>query len=151
MPSSLFQVTLFGYHKPLVYGVSPVRVRVYVCVSTPQSSYVTEFDSSLTRTHSLLLHFLTFFNILLDIQTQVQNLDDGTAPPQGSMVWVEELLSVKAPTPTVHLYNKGGHGFGLCETVDSWLEVCDWPKAVQRFLQVTCASDILCSPSLCTA
>ena len=98
-----------------------------------------------------MLHFLTFFNILLYIQTQVQNLDDGTAPPQGSMVWVEELLSVKAPTPTVHLYNKGGHGFGLCETVDSWLEVCDWPKAVQRFLQVTCASNLLCSPSLCTA
>lgn len=61
--------------------------------------------------------------------------DDGTAPPQGSLLYNAELLAVKAITPTIHLYNKGGHGFGLCQTMDSWLEVCDWPKVAQRFLQ----------------
>jgi len=65
----------------------------------------------------------------------VQNQDDKTAPPQGSLIYNAELLAVKAPTPTIHLYNKGGHGFGLCQTFAAWQEVCDWPKVAQRFLQ----------------
>eukprot|EP00038_Savillea_parva_P008319 m.176181 g.176181 ORF g.176181 m.176181 type:complete len:368 (-) comp14121_c0_seq1:171-1274(-) len=65
----------------------------------------------------------------------VQNLDDGTAPPQGTLTYASDLLAVKAPTPTIHLYNKGGHGFGMCQTFPTYLEVCDWPKAAQRFLQ----------------
>ena len=30
---------------------------------------------------------------------------------------------------------QGGHGFGLCQTEAAWLEICDWPKQAQRFLQ----------------
>jgi len=65
----------------------------------------------------------------------IHNTDDGAAPVQGSLVYAGKLLSVKAETPSVHLFNKGGHGFGLCQGKTKWLEVCDWPKAVQRFLQ----------------
>ena len=87
----------------------------------------------------------------------VQNLDDTTAPPQGTLAYAQKLLALGAPKPVIHMcapllsrlgthasrscwdsgrrYNKGGHGFGLCQTFPSWLEVCDWPKAVERFLQ----------------
>jgi hypothetical protein len=32
---------------------------------------------------------------------------------------------------SVHLSNKGGHAFGLCQGQPEWLEICDWPKAAQ--------------------
>jgi len=65
----------------------------------------------------------------------IQNLDDGTAPPQGTLAYAQKLLAIKAPSPSIHTSNKGGHGFGLCQTESSWLEICDWPKHAQRFLQ----------------
>ena len=65
----------------------------------------------------------------------IHNADDTTAPPQGTLTYAGKLLSVGAPKPSTHIFNKGGHGFGLCQTCHAWLEVCDWPKAVQRFLQ----------------
>ena len=66
----------------------------------------------------------------------IQNLDDRTAPPQGTLAYAQKLLSIAgAPTPVIHMYDKGGHGFGLCQGMSKWLEVCDWPKAAQRFLQ----------------
>jgi len=65
----------------------------------------------------------------------IQNIDDTTAPPQGTLAYAQKLLSVLAPKPVVHMYNKGGHGYGLCQGMKEWLEVCDWPKAAQRFLQ----------------
>ena len=64
----------------------------------------------------------------------IQNIDDTTAPPQGTLAYAQKLLSLGL-TPVVHMYNKGGHGFGLCQGEKTWLEVCDWPKAAQRFLQ----------------
>ena len=35
----------------------------------------------------------------------------------------------------MHLYPTGGHGFALCQQFAKFEEVCDWPKAAQRFLQ----------------
>merc|ERR1719272_2134746 len=65
----------------------------------------------------------------------IQNNDDHTAPPQGTLAYAQKLLALKAPVPSIHISNKGGHGFGLCQTFNSWLEICDWPKHAQRFLQ----------------
>jgi hypothetical protein len=105
----------------------------------------------------------------------IQNSDDTTAPPQGTLAYAQKLLAIKAPKPVIHMcahrslclpptdqsstrsgsrgrplhpfllsfflsvicrrYPKGGHGFGLCQGESEWLEVCDWPKAAQRFLQ----------------
>jgi acetyl esterase/lipase len=64
----------------------------------------------------------------------IQNIDDTTAPPQGTLAYAQKLLSLGLH-PVIHMYNKGGHGFGLCQGTKDWLEVCDWPKAAQRFLQ----------------
>ena len=65
----------------------------------------------------------------------VHNLDDPSAPPQGTLAYAQKLLALGAPKPVVHAYNKGGHGFALCQGDTEWLEVCDWPKVAQRFLQ----------------
>ena len=65
----------------------------------------------------------------------IQNNDDHTAPPQGTLAYAQKLLAINAPVPSIHISNKGGHGFGLCQTFPAWLEICDWPKHAQRFLQ----------------
>ena len=64
----------------------------------------------------------------------VHNADDPTAPMQGSKAYHGKLVAAKAPEPTLHVFNHGGHGFGLCQG-RPFQEVCDWPKQVQRFLQ----------------
>jgi len=64
-----------------------------------------------------------------------QNEDDGTAPVQGTIGYYLKLLSVGAPTSSLHVFNKGGHGFGLCQGQKAYLEVCDWPFSAKRFLQ----------------
>jgi acetyl esterase/lipase len=69
-----------------------------------------------------------------------QNIDDTTAWPQGAMLYARTLLTSKAPPPTLHLYPRGGQGFGVCSEVNTDPEqafnaCCDWPAAAQRFLQ----------------
>jgi len=64
-----------------------------------------------------------------------QCTDDTTAKPQGSLLWNAKLLAAGAPPPTTHLYPKGGHGFGLCQTMKTFEEVCDWDQAAKRFMQ----------------
>lgn len=64
-----------------------------------------------------------------------QCTDDKTAKPQGSLLWNVKLLAAGAAPPTTHLYPKGGHGFGLCQTMKGFEEVCDWTQAARRFLQ----------------
>ena len=70
-----------------------------------------------------------------------QNFDDTTAWPQGSMLYARELLESGAALGALHLYPKGGHGFGLCSELNpapnasSFLQCCDWPEHAQRFLQ----------------
>ena len=53
-------------------------------------------------------------------------------------MYYTKLLSVNAPMSSLHLSPKGGHGFGLCQNGFDGMyeEICDWPKQVQRFLQV---------------
>jgi len=66
-----------------------------------------------------------------------------TAPPQGTLAYAQKVLDLrladkkggKALHSSIHLSNSGGHGFGLCQTMKTWLEICDWPKHAQRFLQ----------------
>ena len=70
----------------------------------------------------------------------VQNMDDNTAFPEGSMLYAKTLLTSKAPLSNLFLYPRGGHGFGLCSELNndstrSFLQCCDWPNAAQRFLQ----------------
>jgi hypothetical protein len=111
----------------------------------------------------------------------IQNIDDTTAPPQGTLAYAQKLLSLGLK-PVVHMYllrsrlihalvafscnchlfvglfsndlavkrkryNKGGHGFGLCQGEKTWLEVCDWPKAAQRFLQDIGMAYVCTSPT----
>ena len=63
------------------------------------------------------------------------NADDHTAPANNTLLYANRLIELGAPPPTVHLYNTGSHGFGVCEYFTAWHEICDWPKAAQRFLQ----------------
>jgi acetyl esterase/lipase len=65
------------------------------------------------------------------------NEDDPIAPVQGSLTYYSKLLSVGAKLSSLHISPKGGHGFGLCQNgFDEYEEICDWPKSVQRFIQV---------------
>lgn len=67
-----------------------------------------------------------------------QNLDDTTAWPENSLVYQRALLKAGAPTGNVHLYPKGGHGFGVCAELDpigGFLQCCEWPFHMQRFMQ----------------
>ena len=70
----------------------------------------------------------------------VQNMDDDTAYPEGSMLYAKTLLTSKAPLSNLVLYPRGAHGFGLCSELNTdstrtFLQCCDWPNAAQRFLQ----------------
>jgi acetyl esterase/lipase len=89
----------------------------------------------------------------------IHNEDDTTAPVEGALTYYTKLLTVanqqtngrlKAssensellaqssdtlPKSTLFIGNQGGHGFGLCQTKTTYLEICDWPKVAQRFLQ----------------
>jgi len=73
----------------------------------------------------------------------VQNLDDTTAWPENSLGYARALALAGAPQGAVHLYPRGGHGFGLCanwEPVGGFEPCCEWPLAAQRFLQyIGCA------------
>ena len=67
-----------------------------------------------------------------------QNLDDTTAWPENSMMYARALAMAGAPAGAVHLYPKGGHGFGLCanwQPIGGFQQCCEWPLAAQRFLQ----------------
>jgi acetyl esterase/lipase len=72
-----------------------------------------------------------------------QNMDDDTAFPEGTMLYARTLVEAGAPSPTVHLYPRGGHGFGICSEVNparfapvnAFQACCDWPSHAQRFLQ----------------
>ena len=69
----------------------------------------------------------------------LHNVDDPIAPVQGSLLYASKLLEVGAPTSSLHIGPVGGHGFGFCQNgadFATYREICDWPKQVQRFLQV---------------
>jgi acetyl esterase/lipase len=57
--------------------------------------------------------------------------DDGAVKPQNSIVFFEALIRNKVPAE-LHIYQKGGHGFGLINntTPELWLERCkNWMAA----------------------
>eukprot|EP00040_Diaphanoeca_grandis_P024956 m.137882 g.137882 ORF g.137882 m.137882 type:complete len:348 (-) comp29955_c1_seq2:30-1073(-) len=74
-----------------------------------------------------------------------QNEDDPSAHVENSLMFYYKLKQSahRTPVSAMHLYPKGGHGFGLCQTTGpgpdhgppGFLECCDWPLAAQRFLQ----------------
>jgi acetyl esterase/lipase len=58
--------------------------------------------------------------------------DDGGVSPLNSVVYYENLTRKKVPAE-LHIYQKGGHGFGLNNktTEDNWMERCvNWMKSL---------------------
>ena len=47
-----------------------------------------------------------------------QNLDDPVAYPEDSLMYARALLLAGAAPGAVHMYPKGGHGFGVCAQLD---------------------------------
>ena len=43
--------------------------------------------------------------------------------------------AARKPASALHLYPRGGHGFGLCQASTKFEQCCEWPLAAQRFLQ----------------
>ena len=83
-----------------------------------------------------------------------QNEDDPAAHVENSLVFFYKLKQVmhvaagnKVPASTLHIYPRGGHGFGLCQAgteapaagqpLGGYNECCDWPMDAQRFLQLS--------------
>eukprot|EP00929_Paragymnodinium_shiwhaense_P001255 TRINITY_DN101486_c0_g1_i1.p1 TRINITY_DN101486_c0_g1~~TRINITY_DN101486_c0_g1_i1.p1 ORF type:complete len:346 (-),score=46.07 TRINITY_DN101486_c0_g1_i1:43-999(-) len=65
----------------------------------------------------------------------VQAWDDPEAHVQNSLQYTLALKSVVAPPSELHMYPKGGHGYGRCTvTPGAWNEVCTWPDRAARFL-----------------
>ena len=66
------------------------------------------------------------------------NLDDNTAYPENSLLYVKKLHLAGAPKGSLHLYPSGGHGFGVCaelNPVGGFLQCCEFPLHALRFLQ----------------
>jgi len=80
-----------------------------------------------------------------------QNEDDPSAHVENSLMFYYHLKRAAGRTPqsALHLYPKGGHGFGMCQgeepaagsTAGTYEECCDWPLAAQRFMQVSSILD----------
>jgi len=62
--------------------------------------------------------------------------DDSTAHVECSLFYWLALKQQAAPPSELHLYPRGGHGYGRC-TVNPvpWHEVCGWPDRAQLFLK----------------
>lgn len=62
----------------------------------------------------------------------VHSADDQTVPVKNSMVYYEQLVKYKIPSE-LHIFQKGGHGYGLGgsrDTQSSWPDLCiRWLKA----------------------
>jgi dipeptidyl aminopeptidase/acylaminoacyl peptidase len=62
----------------------------------------------------------------------VHSADDKTVPVKNSIVYYEQLVKYGIPSE-LHIFQKGGHGYGLAggrETESSWPDLCiKWLKA----------------------
>jgi dipeptidyl aminopeptidase/acylaminoacyl peptidase len=62
----------------------------------------------------------------------VHSADDKTVPVKNSIAYYEGLLKYNIPSE-LHIFQKGGHGYGLAEnreTQSAWPELClSWLKA----------------------
>ncbi len=62
----------------------------------------------------------------------VQSMDDNVVPVRNSINYALALEKYKIPCE-LHLYEKGGHGYGLGRTADT---ESSWPKACERWLKM---------------
>ncbi len=63
----------------------------------------------------------------------VHSMDDGTVPAQNSIAYAQALAAVKTPSE-LHLYQSGGHGYGLGRSNDNTEST--WPAACRKWLEV---------------
>lgn len=66
------------------------------------------------------------------------NLDDTTAWPENALVYQRARVLAGAPAGALHLYPRGGHGFGVCAELDpvgGFEMCCDWVNHALRFMQ----------------
>lgn len=80
----------------------------------------------------------------------VQSEDDNTAHVETSLFYYAALKVAGAPGSEMHLYSKGGHGYGRCTTADVpvQFEACSWPQRAEDFMRSlgvwpTASSDLL--------
>ena len=66
-----------------------------------------------------------------------QNEDDPSAHVEGSLMlyYLLKRTAGRKPASALHLYPRGGHGFGLCQGSTKFEQCFEWPLAAQRFLQ----------------
>merc|ERR1712151_1077851 len=69
-----------------------------------------------------------------------QAADDTEVDPQQTLAYYSRLLANGVPSPTLHMYPKGGHGFAVCQgfphgSMRSFEECCEWPTHALRFMQ----------------
>lgn len=66
-----------------------------------------------------------------------QAFDDATAPVENSLSHFSRLKSAGAPASELHVYPKGGHGYGRCTIGGSkelaGQEICNWPERAAAF------------------
>ncbi len=62
----------------------------------------------------------------------VHSMDDDTVPPQNSIAYAQALAAVKIPSE-LHLYQSGGHGYGLGRSNDTTEST--WPVACRKWLE----------------
>jgi acetyl esterase/lipase len=76
-------------------------------------------------------------DILLDGQVPatliMQSVDDKTSPPQAAVKLFEALLAANRPAE-LHIYEAGGHGFGMKQRPSGGL-LGDWPNRVLEWLR----------------
>ena len=70
----------------------------------------------------------------------LQAEDDPTAEMENSLFYYHGLRLAKAPPSELHLYPRGGHGYGRCTVGASKSmmgidEICDWPGRAALFLE----------------
>ncbi len=101
-------------------GITHQGSRVNLLGDNPSPELVKHFSNELQVTSNTPPAFL------------VQSFDDYSVPVQNSIVYVEALHTFKIPCE-LHLYQSGGHGYGLGRsnnTESTWPEACSrWLKA----------------------
>eukprot|EP01060_Flectonema_neradi_P001775 TRINITY_DN11108_c0_g1_i1.p1 TRINITY_DN11108_c0_g1~~TRINITY_DN11108_c0_g1_i1.p1 ORF type:complete len:306 (+),score=32.77 TRINITY_DN11108_c0_g1_i1:62-919(+) len=61
-----------------------------------------------------------------------QAMDDPVAPCENSLVFMTQMKIKNAPLSELHLWPRGGHGYGLCT---SNIDVCTWPQRAELWFR----------------
>lgn len=85
-------------------------------------------------TEDAIKHFSNELQITMKTPSTflVHSMDDGTVPVKNSMVYYEGLIKNKVPSE-LHIFQKGGHGYGLAINRDTQMA---WPDLCLRWLKV---------------